>query len=61
MTQELLVRLFRSIEGEPTEDIILVAEKIIEEEAKKGHNRLASKLNNTRDWKRARHVVKKIV
>ncbi len=58
MTQELLVRLFRSIEGEPTADIILVAEKIIEEETKKGHNRLASKLNNTRDWKRAMHVVK---
>ena len=45
MNQELLVRLFRSIEGEPTEDIILVAEKIIEEESKKGHIRLANKLN----------------
>jgi SpoVK/Ycf46/Vps4 family AAA+-type ATPase len=46
MTQELLVRLFRSIEGEPTEDIILVAEKIIEEGTKKGYNRLAGKLSN---------------
>lgn len=45
MNQDLLVRLFRSIEGEPTEDIILVAEKIIEDETKKGHIKLASKLS----------------
>lgn len=45
MNQELLVRLFRSIEGEPTEDIILVAEKIIEDETKKGHVKLANKLS----------------
>jgi len=45
MNQELLVRLFRSIEGEPTEDIILVAEKIIEDETKKGHINLANKLS----------------
>lgn len=44
MNQELLIRLFRSIEGEATEDIILVAEKIIEDETKKGHVRLAHKL-----------------
>jgi SpoVK/Ycf46/Vps4 family AAA+-type ATPase len=46
MNQDLLVRLFRSIEGEPSEDIILVAEKIIEEENKKGHTKLASKLSD---------------
>ena len=45
MNQELLVRLFRSIEGDPTEDIILVAEKIIEDETKKGHTNLANKLS----------------
>ncbi len=45
MNQELLVRLFRSIEGDPTEDIILVAEKIIEDETKKGHIKLANKLS----------------
>ncbi|OQP49006.1 AAA family ATPase [Niastella yeongjuensis] len=45
MNQELLVRLFRSIEGEPTEDIVLVAEKIIEDETKKGHIKLANKLS----------------
>lgn len=44
MQQELLIRLFRSIEGEPNEDIVKVAEKIIEEENKRGHTKLASKL-----------------
>lgn len=44
MNQELLVRLFRSIEGEPNEDIVKVAEKIIEDETKKGHDKLAARL-----------------
>lgn len=44
MNQELLIRLFRSIEGESGEDIILVAEKIIEDEQKKGHDKLAKRL-----------------
>jgi len=44
MNQELLLRLFRSIEGEPNEDIVKVAESIIGEEEKKGHTLLASKL-----------------
>lgn len=44
MNQDLLVRLFRSIEGEPTEDIIKVAQRIIEDENRKGHVRLAEKL-----------------
>lgn len=44
MNQELLVRLFRTIEGEPNEDIIKVAEKIIEDEASKGHTKLANRL-----------------
>lgn len=47
MNQDLLLRLFRSIEGEPTEDIILVANKIIEDETKKGHTKLALKLSET--------------
>lgn len=46
MNQDLLVRLFRSIEGEPTEDIVLVAEKIIEDEAKRGHGKLAIRLSD---------------
>ncbi len=44
MNQELLLRLFRSIEGERNEDIIKVAESIITEESKKGHEKLADKL-----------------
>lgn len=46
MQQELLIRLFRSIEGEPNEDIVKVAEKIIDEENKKGHTKLALKLKD---------------
>ena len=36
--------MFRSIEGEPNEDIVKVAEKVIEDEEKKGHQKLAEKL-----------------
>jgi len=46
MNQDLLVRLFRSIEGESNEDIILVAEKIIEDEEGKGHTKLAKTLKD---------------
>lgn len=46
MTQELLTRLFRSIQGKPTEDIILVAKSIIDSEIQKGHTALAQKLKN---------------
>jgi len=46
MNQDLLIRLFRSIEGEPNEDIVKVAEKVIEDEEKKGHQKLAEKLRS---------------
>jgi SpoVK/Ycf46/Vps4 family AAA+-type ATPase len=46
MNQDLLVRLFRSIEGDKNDDIIKIAEKIISEEEIKGHTRLASKLKD---------------
>lgn len=46
MNQDLLVRLFRSIEGEKNDDIIKVAEKIILDEEAKGHGRLAIKLKD---------------
>lgn len=46
MNQDLLVRLFRTIEGEHGEDIIKIAERIIEDENKKGHTRLAEKLQD---------------
>lgn len=38
------MRLFRSIDGDPGDDIIMVAESIIEDEHKKGHGRLAERL-----------------
>jgi SpoVK/Ycf46/Vps4 family AAA+-type ATPase len=44
MNQELLIRLFRTIEGDTNDDIVKVANKIIDEENKKGHSKLASRL-----------------
>jgi SpoVK/Ycf46/Vps4 family AAA+-type ATPase len=46
MNQDLLLRLFRSIDGDPNDDIVLVAESIIEDERKKGHEKLAERLKN---------------
>lgn len=44
MNQDLLIRLFKSIEGEKNDDIVKVAEKIIEDENVKGHTKLAERL-----------------
>lgn len=44
MNQELLVRLFRAIEGDANDDIVKIANKVIEEENKQGHSKLASRL-----------------
>src|SRR5688572_12056109 len=44
MNQDLLIRLFRSIEGEKNDDVVKVAALIIEDEKRKGHEKLASKL-----------------
>jgi SpoVK/Ycf46/Vps4 family AAA+-type ATPase len=44
MNQDLLVRLFRSIEGDKNDDIVKVAEKIISDAESKGHSKLALKL-----------------
>ena len=41
MNQDLLLRLFRSIDAEPSEDIVLVAKNIIDDETAKGHIKLA--------------------
>ncbi|MCD2424323.1 ATP-binding protein [Niabella pedocola] len=49
MNQDLLLRLFRSIDGVPNDDIVLVAEAIIEDERKKGHEKLAGRLKNILD------------
>lgn len=44
MNQDLLIRLFKSIEGDKNDDIVKVAEKIIADESEKGHTKLAEKL-----------------
>jgi SpoVK/Ycf46/Vps4 family AAA+-type ATPase len=46
MNQELLLRLFRSIEGDKNDDVVKVAELIINDEKKKGHEKLADKLES---------------
>mgnify|MGYP001171509257 CR=1 FL=1 len=49
MNQDLLIRLFRSIEGHKNDDIIKIATLIIEDERKKGHENLALKLRTILD------------
>lgn len=44
MNQALLTRLFKSIEGDKDSSLMKVAYSIIEDEKKKGHDKLASKL-----------------
>ena len=44
MNQDLLLRLFRTIEGDQNDDIVKIANKIIDEENTKGHSKLANKL-----------------
>lgn len=46
MNQALLTRLFKSIEGDQETPLIRIAFSIIEDEKKKGHSKLAEKLNN---------------
>lgn len=46
MNQDLLIRLFRTIEGESNDDIVKIAHKIIEEEDKRGHLKLAERLKD---------------
>jgi ATP-dependent 26S proteasome regulatory subunit len=46
MNQDLMLRLFRSIEGDPQDDIVKVASIIIDSERQKGHEKLAARLNN---------------
>jgi AAA+ superfamily predicted ATPase len=45
MNQDLLTRLFKSIEGDTNSSLFKVAYSIIEEEKKKGHGRLAERLS----------------
>lgn len=44
MNQDLMLRLFRSIEGDPNDDIVKIADAIIDSERKKGHGKLADRL-----------------
>ncbi len=44
MNQDLMIRLFRSIDGDRQDDIVKVAERIIEDERQKGHTKLAQTL-----------------
>lgn len=46
MNQDLLIRLFKSIEGEKSDDIVKVAQSIIEDETVKGHTKLADRLKS---------------
>jgi len=45
MNQTLLTRLFKSIEGDKDEPLVRIAYSIIQEERKKGHSKLADKLD----------------
>jgi len=45
MNQALLTRLFKSIEGDPNEPLMRIAYSIIKDEKKKGHTKLAIKLD----------------
>lgn len=45
MNQDLMIRLFRSIEGDKDDDVVKIASLIIEDEKKKGHEKLAERLN----------------
>jgi len=45
MNQALLTRLFKSIEGEPNAPLMRIAYSIIEDEKRKGHLKLANKLD----------------
>ncbi|MVM38696.1 AAA family ATPase [Spirosoma sp. HMF3257] len=46
MNQDLMTRLFRSIEGDRDDDIVKVAYRIVEDERNKGHDRLADRLTD---------------
>ena len=46
MNQALLTRLFKSIDEDSNPSLIKIAYSIIEDEKKKGHNKLAEKLNS---------------
>lgn len=52
MNQSLLIRLFKSIDGDEQSPLFKIASSIIESEVKKGHHKLAGKLRNILDDKK---------
>ncbi|MEK7088737.1 MAG: ATP-binding protein [Patescibacteria group bacterium] len=56
MNQDLMVRLFRSIEGDTDDDLVKVAKKIIENEKVIGHKKLAGRLKLILDENVAGHL-----
>ncbi|MCE2893676.1 MAG: ATP-binding protein [Flammeovirgaceae bacterium] len=56
MNQELMVRLFRAIEGDASDDIVKIAHKIIDDEQQKGHAKLADKLKSILNANIAGHL-----
>lgn len=56
MNQSLLTRLFKSIEGTPETSLVKVAHSIVEDERKKGHNKLADNLDAILNGNLARKV-----
>ncbi len=57
MNQTLLTRLFKSIEGNKEEPLVRIAYTIIEEERKKGHVKLADRLDTILEGNLAKVVV----
>jgi SpoVK/Ycf46/Vps4 family AAA+-type ATPase len=46
MNQDLMIRLFRAIDGSPEDDLVKIANRIIDDESQKGHSKLADKLKS---------------
>ncbi|MCU0467559.1 MAG: ATP-binding protein [Arcicella sp.] len=66
MNKQLLTRLFRSIEGNKSDDIVKVAYTIIENENEQGHEKLATHLksileSNLNNYKNYRNELKRIL
>lgn len=59
MNQALLTRLFKSIEGGSDTPLMKIAYSIIEDERKKGHTKLAAKLNDILNEKSTQNEINK--
>lgn len=66
MNKQLLTRLFRTIEGDSSDDLVKVAYSIIQNETELGHDRLAQQLksileNNLSNYKHYKNELKRII